>query len=283
MKSLFRSLVALLLVTSLTSPAIAATHVIAELGNAPLLGQLDSASSLQTNVARNQVLFATAGRKLGLSKAEYAQLRDRIDSSRLAYVTIPRHLDAMTWSNAGRVYVVRDVRIPANTRGWEVDLRENGQIVALFIPQKCGNLSLVRRPAPALARVSKPVHVAAASYHPTRHKAAAAPIRTAAAMPPPASAPAPAATPLPLATEVPAGAPEAIATAVPAFKPQIATPAAVSSPHLGFLLPLLGIIAIGFLAGGHNGSSNGGAPSAPIIPPPAGGGVPGCPTPAPAH
>ncbi|MGZ6182240.1 MAG: hypothetical protein ACXWNH_06315 [Vulcanimicrobiaceae bacterium] len=50
MKSLTRTLTALFLIASLTSPAFAATHVIAELGNAPLLGQLDSTASLQANI-----------------------------------------------------------------------------------------------------------------------------------------------------------------------------------------------------------------------------------------
>jgi len=57
----------------------------------------------------------------------------------------------MTWSDAGRVYVIHDVTIPANTRGWEADLREPGAILAVFIPARCGNLSLVRRALPIVA------------------------------------------------------------------------------------------------------------------------------------
>ncbi len=264
MIKLFRSILALLLATSISAPALASTHVIAELGTAPLLGQVESTPDLQTDVTQNEALFARAGRKLGLSPTEYSALRERIGTKRLTYVTIPRHLDAMTWSQNGRVYVLHDVQIPSNTRGWEVDLHENGQILALFIPNKCGNLSLVRRPQPLIAQVPKvqPARVLAARYTPP---------------------PAPAAAPMAIATQAPAFVPEAAPQAAQAFKPEIATPAAVSAPHLGFLLPLLGAIAIGFLAGGHGGTSTPphiGTTSAPPPTPPVG---PGCPTPAPSH
>lgn len=261
MKSLTRTIIALLLIASLTTPAFAATHVIAELGNAPLLGRLDSTQSLRANVARNETLFSIAGKRLGLTADEYAQLRDRIASSELSYVTIPRHLDAMTWAQNGRVYAVRDVRIPANTKGWEIDLHETGEIVALFVPNKCGNLSLVRKPVPVVASVSPHVRVLAA------------------ATAPPAPAPLP---PAAIATQAPVAPPEAIATTAP-FSPQFNTPSAPqsSSHHFRGFLPILGLIAIGFLAGGSHSSSSPGSivhPS-PVTPIP----VAACPTPAPAH
>lgn len=125
--------------------------VISELGTFPLLGDSASTPDLRQHIAVRRTLFSTAGTELGLTKAEYAELSARIEGNKLAWVTVPRHLDAMTWSNAGRVYVIHDVTIPANTLGWEVDLREPDAILAVFIPARCGNLSLVRRALPIVA------------------------------------------------------------------------------------------------------------------------------------
>ncbi|HUZ49159.1 MAG TPA: hypothetical protein VMW12_05380 [Candidatus Dormibacteraeota bacterium] len=129
--------------------------VISELGTFPLLGDSASTPDLRQHIAVRQTLFKAAGAELGLTKAEYAQLSDRIESNELAWVTVPQHLDAMTWSDAGRVYVIHDVTIPANTRGWEADLHEPDAILAVFIPARCGNLSLVRRALPVVAEVPK--------------------------------------------------------------------------------------------------------------------------------
>lgn len=185
---MIRKLLALLLCAAIPVPAIAQTHVIAELGTAPLVGQVASTEQLQADVSTQRELFAAAGRGLGLTPAEFARFQERIARRQLSYVTIPRRLDAMSWRSGDRVHVLHDVLIPANTRGWEVDLLEHGQILALFIPNKCGNLSLLRRPAPALARAAAPappVQVAAAET------AAPAPSPTPVETPAPVSTPAP--------------------------------------------------------------------------------------------
>ncbi len=154
---MIRRILAALLCAALPAPALAQTHVVAELGTAPLIGQVASTQQLQADVTKQRALFAAAGSELGLTPSEYAQFEQRISDRQLAYVTIPRHLDAMSWRSGGRVHVLHDVVIPAGTRGWEVDLREPGRIVALFVPNKCGNLSILRRPAPAIARAPQPV------------------------------------------------------------------------------------------------------------------------------
>lgn len=186
-----RKLLTLLLTLAVPTPAFAQSHVIAQLGTAPLVGEIASTAQLQSDVARNRRLFESAGGKLGLTPAEYAQFETRIASRQLAYVTLPRHLDAMSWSSRGNVYVLHDVVIPADTKGWEIDLKEGRSIVALFIPARCGNLSIVRKALPAIAQApARPVKVeAAATQPPAPSTAPAAPV---VAMPDtPAATPAP--------------------------------------------------------------------------------------------
>lgn len=256
-----RYFVAPLLALAMAAPALGQPHVIAQLGTAPLIGQIDSTQTLQTDVARNERLFATAGTKLGLSSSEYRQVRERIASSRLAYVTIPRRLDAMTWSSNGRVYVLHDVIIPASVKGWEVDLRENGQMVAVFIPNKCGNLSIVRKPMPAVATL--PARVEAARTAPAAPAPPAPVAVEAAATAPPEAAPAP--TPAPYRTLATTSAPAPAAAATHKF------------PWLLLALPVLALI------GSHGGGSTNALPIASSGPIPAGPTPPpvSCPTPVP--
>lgn len=243
-----KRLLALVLCAALPLPALAQTHVIAELGSAPLIGQVSSTAQLQSDVRDQSALFAAAGSDLGLSPREYAAFAQRIAGGRLAYVTIPRHLDAMSWRSGTRVRVLHDVIIPANTKGWEIDLSEPGEIVALFIPNKCGNLSLVRRPVPLVASVMPvekplaPAVVEAAQFAPT-------------------PAPAPVATPLPYAN---------LALAQPP-----------SPSHRTNAWPLLLLVPLIAMFASHGHSSPVGfsplTPAAPAAPAP----VAGCPTPAP--
>lgn len=187
----FRTFAAILLSIALPLPAIAQPHVIAQLGTAPLIGQISSTSQLQGDVTQQRRAFESAGVKLGLTPREYAQFEARIAGRQLAYVTLPRHLDAMSWSSGGNVYVLHDVVIPAGTKGWEIDLREGRHVVALFIPARCGNLSVVRRTLPALAQAPAPhpAVVEAAATQPPAPEASAAPVVVAPA--PPAATPAP--------------------------------------------------------------------------------------------
>ncbi len=175
---------------------------------------------------------------------------------------IPRRLDAMSWSSGGHVYVVHDVLIPASTYGWEIDLQETDHIVALFVPARCGNLSLLRGPLPAIAKAPvAPPRVAVEAA------ATAPPVQEAPAVSMPAT---PAPTPAPY---------ESVAASTPA------------THHLGWW-PLLIVPIVAMLVSSHGASghpslsipplSNGPPPSTPSIPiaptpPPT-----GC-TPPPAH
>ena len=150
-----RKLLALLLCAALPLPAAAQTHVIAQLGTAPLIGQVASTRALRTDMRVQRAIFETAAIQLGLTPAEFLAIRSRIGSGEMTYVTIPRRLDAMSWRSGDRVHVLHDVLIPAKTMGWEIDLPEGENVLAVFIPNKCGNLSLLRKPAVHVARAVK--------------------------------------------------------------------------------------------------------------------------------
>ncbi|HKU66228.1 MAG TPA: hypothetical protein VJP85_00475 [Candidatus Baltobacteraceae bacterium] len=239
-----RKLLTLLLCIALPLPALAQPHVIAQLGTAPLIGQVASTQQLQGDVSKQREIFAAAGRQLGLTSAEFDQFSRRIARRQLTYVVIPRHLDAMSWRSGERVHVLHDVVIPAHTMGWEVDLAEKGQTVALFIPNKCGNLSLLRRPAPLVARVDAVQTVA----------------------PSPSPSPAPTVAP----TQAPAPTP---APATPA--PYTSAAMSTGPAHHFRIWPLLLLPIVGLIVShGHSGPPIGTTPLVPSIPPAA-------PTPAP--
>lgn len=249
-----RKILALILSMALPLPAAAQTHVIAQLGTAPLIGQVASTGQLQHDMRAQRELFETAASQLGLTPMEFLSLEGRIDRGAVTYVTIPRHLDAMSWRTGDRVHVLHDVVIPANTMGWEVDLAESQSVLALFIPNKCGNLSLLRKPVVHVARAVKvlPATIAVAT-----------------------PAPAPASTPLP------PPAPVVVAAAPPMQVPlsnYAASTGPVPSHHFrAWPLLLLPIVAM-FVAHGHSGPS---AFAPPVTS--AGSGPPaaGCPTPKP--
>ena len=249
---LLRTILAVLVSVTLPLPSLAAPHTIAQLGVSPLLGQVTSTPELQQDVARNQHIFSTAATKLGLTPREYAEFANRIANGRVSYVTIPRHLDAMTWASNGRVYALNDVIIPANTHGWEVDLVEGHQVLAMFVPAKCANLSLLRRPLPALAQAPprQRVRVAAAETGPP------APVPNAQGGGTPVASPAP-----------------AVAVAAPvATPPPYASAAASTGPsHRGIgWWPLLLVPIIALIGHGGGGGGNTNVPGVPVVggPPP---------------
>lgn len=225
------------------APALAKPTVIAELGTAPLLGTSTSTAEMRARVDHNASMMSAAAAKLGLTPNEYAQFRSDIDASRVAWVTVPRHLDAMSWSSGGQVYVLHDVQIPAATNGWEVDVRTSNGIAKLYMPAKCGNLSLLRTAAPVVAQHHVPTRVAALKVAPP---------------PPPSAAPAPPAevpaAPAPAPDDTPAAPPATVAAAE--FPPV----AAAAGHHALFLAPLL--FGLAALAGGSG--------SGPVVAPPAG-------------
>lgn len=233
------------------TPAFAHTTVIGELGTAPLLGRSSSTAQMRMRVARNEGVLSAAATKLGLTTNQYALFRAELASSRVAWVTVPRHLDAMTWQGGGRVYALHDVEIPANTHGWEVDLPDGrGRVLALYMPALCGNLSILRKSAPLIAHHAPPTRVAALAATPPAPPPAP-PIEAAPAPVAPVVAPAP---PIPNDQAV---APPA--TVAQAEFPPVATVAAHGG-LLPFLVPLLAGVA----------ALSGGSGSGPVSAPPVG-------------
>ncbi len=163
-----RTVAAALLVLTTGLPALAQPIEIATLGRAPLMAESTSAAELQSNFRKNEGLMRRAGMGLGLTPEQYEQFRLALDVGKPNWVTVPRHLDAMTWASGGQVHVLRDVIIPANLKGVEVDLHSGDNLIAIFLPAKCGNLSVIRRSVPHVAAVRNfPVpHVAAVTAAP---------------------------------------------------------------------------------------------------------------------
>ena len=158
-----RPAAAALLVVSMGLPAMAQPIEIATLGRAPVMGQSTNPAELQYNFKKNESIMREAGMSLGLTNEQYEQFRLALEVGKPNWVTVPRHLDAMTWASGGKVHVLHDVIIPANQKGVEVDLHSGDKTIALFLPAKCGNLSVIRRSVP---------HVAAVRNFPVPHVAA---------------------------------------------------------------------------------------------------------------
>ncbi len=244
--------VTVLMVVATVAPALAKPIEISSLGHAPLIGQSTSPGELKDNISTHETVLRRAAMKLGLTPEQYRRFRLAAGSSTQNWVTIPRHLDAMSWQERGRVYVLHDVVIPANQKGIEVDLHDGDKEIALFMPARCGNLSLIRRSTP---------HVAAARIRnfPVPHPA------------PPVAAdvPPPVALVPPAGTDTVAAAPPVAIVPPPAPATPIVAPV---TPHAVGLLPVLGLIPFLFSGGGHSSIANiiapvnGGGGS--VIPPP---------------
>ena len=186
-----RPAITAVMIAAMGLPAIAQPIEIATLGRAPMMGQSTNPGELKANFHKNEALMRQAGLDLGLTREQYEQFRLALDVGKPNWVTVPRHLDAMTWQAGGQVHVLHDVIIPANQKGVEVDLQAGDKVIALFLPAKCGNLSVIRRAVPRVATIRNfPVpHVAAVVAPPPAQEVAAVqqpppPVEVAAAPPP---------------------------------------------------------------------------------------------------
>src|SRR5947209_5551745 len=240
-----RPVLAAVLVASMALPPMAQPIEIATLGRAPLMRTSTNPAELQYNFKKNEALMRRAGEGLGLTREQYEQFRLALEVGRPNWVTVPRHLDAMTWASGGQVHVLHDVIIPANQKGVEVDLHAGDKIIALFLPAKCGNLSVIRRNVP---------HVAAIRNFPVPHVAAV-------------TQPCP---PGMVGNAYPDCSTPAVAVAPPEAPPVVAAASPIIPPppiHHGFsLLPLAALLP--FLV--HTSSTPGNPPpgSAVVVGPP---------------
>ncbi|GAC1309349.1 MAG: hypothetical protein NVSMB19_23040 [Vulcanimicrobiaceae bacterium] len=182
-------------------------------------------------------LFTDAARRIGLSASDYNEFRGALLDGKAVYVRLPRRMDAMSGSRRGSVYSVRNAVMTSSIMGWRVALADG---TTVYVPQVCGNLSLLR-----------PAHIAKA---PARHTPVAvhrAPFHPAVAVVPkeqPVAMVAP-------EQEVPVQIPQVPAT--------IAQVVPVASGGSGFLYFIPAILGGAIAAITHNGPNNG-----PPVPPP---------------
>jgi hypothetical protein len=150
-------------------------------------------------------LFSDAANRIGLTPAEYREFRTRLLDGQAVYLQLPRRVDAMSGARHGNAYAVRNAVMLQPIMGWRVALGD-GNVV--YVPQICGNISLLRHAAVAEAVVPKhrkhPAYVAHAYYH--------APTYTPAV----AEQPVDMAPPVPVEQEAAVETPPTVAQAIPA-------------------------------------------------------------------
>jgi len=165
----------------LLAPTTASAVVITKLGAGPILTPSNSRAALVDKI-RMSYRFATAEKDLGLNAVQIRQFNEGLPKAN--YVILPRHLDDMAYYSNG-IKILRDVTIPAETKGWTVDVPG----AHIFIPQICSNLSVVFvRRGVAATIVHAPLVVAAPP--------SPAAIPTPSLTPAPTPAPTPTATPM---------------------------------------------------------------------------------------
>ncbi len=193
----------------------------------------NSSEEVWSATRQHAKLYADAAARIGLTPSEYRQFRDALLDGKAKYVTLPRRLDAMAGSRRGSIYVVKNAYLTSSVHGWRVALAD-GNVV--FVPQACGNLSLLRPPALAHVPVVHPV-----AYAAPKRKRKFVPVVAAAEVVPPTpvtvAPPQPEAPAAVVAAPVGAGAPAASRGAspllflIPAALGGIIAGATHSSPH----------------------------------------------------
>ncbi len=222
MRMISAAMGASLAVTMTVAPAFARPVQIATLGHAPVLGASTNAAELRSNLRKHEAIMRRAGLAIGLTPTQYDTVRTTIEVGKPNWVTVPRHLDVMTWAYGGQVHTLHDVIIPPDQKGFAVEFPENGhgQTMTVYIPAKCGNISLARRAVR---------HVAAARIRnfPVPH-------------------PAPVVAPV-----VAAAPPTVVAPAVVAPPPPVPVAPVAAVAHHGIgLLPLAAVLPFLFHGGG---------------------------------
>jgi hypothetical protein len=107
-------------------------------------------------------LFSDAAARIGLTPAEYKEFRGDLLDGKAVFVKLPRHVDAMSGDRRGSVYAVKNAQMTSTVMGWQIALND-GNVV--YVPQVCGNISLLRNGAIA----KRPTHQRLAVRKPTYH------------------------------------------------------------------------------------------------------------------
>jgi hypothetical protein len=163
---ILRPAIAAVVVMMTGLPALAQPIEISSLGHAPVMSTSTSLSELRSNFQKNEPMMRQAAQKLGLTTEQYETFKLQVAVAKARWVTVPRHLEAMTWGADGTVHVLRDVIIPPGMKGIEVDMPDGNTTLAMYLPAKCGNLSYVHIKPPVVAYPSSPHYVAHAQSFP---------------------------------------------------------------------------------------------------------------------
>ncbi len=123
-----------------------------------------SAEEVWNQTHEHAKLFSDAASRIGLTPAEYREFRTALLDGKVSYVRLPRRLDAMSGDRHGSVYAVKNAYMTSSIEGWRVALAD-GNVV--YVPQLCGNISLLRHAA--IAHVARP-HPRVAYVHPYHRK-----------------------------------------------------------------------------------------------------------------
>ncbi|MBD5654650.1 MAG: hypothetical protein IAI50_05655 [Candidatus Eremiobacteraeota bacterium] len=145
-------------------------------------------------------LFADAAKRIGLTPDEYREFRNSLLDGKAVYVRLPRRVDAMSGNRRGSVYAVHNAVMSQPVMGWRVQLADGNMV---YVPQACGNISLLRHAAIAAAPV--PAHHRPALAY--TQAVATVPKETPVIMTPPADVAPVLETPPTVAEAVPAAAP----------------------------------------------------------------------------
>jgi hypothetical protein len=171
-----------------------------------------SAEEVWNATREHSKLFSEAAERIGLTPSEYKEFRAQLLDGKAVYVVLPRRLDAMSGSRHGSVYAVKNAYMNQSIMGWRVQLADGNQV---YVPQICGNISLLHHTAIAAAK-HKTKYVAAAYQQPKfTPTIATQPVDVT----PPPEQPAPLEVPATVAQAVPAAAashPSAFLWAIPA-------------------------------------------------------------------
>lgn len=197
-------------------------------------------------------LFTDAANRIGLTPGEYQEFRNALLDGKAVYVRLPKRMDAMSGARHGSVYAVRNAVMNESVLGWSVALA-NGSTV--YVPQVCGNISLLRHTAVAVAKPRPPARLAAAKS-PYRYTQAMGAVPKAAAGVPTVAV-APVAVPVEVTPPLEVAAP--FAAAAPTLAAVVPAAAAGSAHGFLYFIP----VAIGGLIAGisHSGSNT---PAAPV-------------------
>ncbi|GAC1306456.1 MAG: hypothetical protein NVS2B3_05990 [Vulcanimicrobiaceae bacterium] len=190
-------------------------------------------------------LFSDAASRIGLTPEEYSEFRAALLDGKALYVRLPKRFDAMSGNRRGSVYAVKNAVLKQNVRGWRIDLADGNTV---YVPQLCGNISLLKRHHVDVAALPKAIAPVARTPHAKFHPAVAT---------------------VPKDNEVVVAPPPAVedvpgAAAAPVEAQVVPIAAAAAASHGGFLFLIPAVLG-GIIAGHGGGGTSGAAPCQPPI------------------